>query len=395
MAAQKLCENLYSVGVMNPALRVFDIVMTARYGTTYNAYLIRGEKTVLVETVHEDFFDEYFETLCSVVDPASIDALVMNHTEPDHSGSIQKLLEKLPNLTIYASAGGKKFLDAQINRPCDIHVVKDGETLETGMGTLRFLIAPMLHWPDSMFTFCEQNGVLFSCDFLGAHYCEPRLFDDLSSHPAQYEEEFAYYYQGIFGPFKPHVLNGLSKIDALPLQMVCPSHGPVLRESFRRRMEQYRAWSAPAPAAAKKTVAVVYCSAYGYTAQLAKAAAAALEGDYDVRLLDAVTEEVSACAAALMDADAVLVGACTINRDVPGRMWQVLSSVDAYAMAGKPAGTFGSYGWTGEGPALLRDRLCGLKLRLIGEPKKVCFRPTDEDLSAMAAYAREVAGAIK
>jgi len=395
MPALKLCDHLYSVGVMNPALRIFDIVMTAEYGTTYNAYLITGEKNILIETVHERFFDEYYQNISSVVDPSTIEVLIMNHTEPDHSGSIQKLLEKLPNLKILASMGGKKFIEAQVNRSCDIRAVKDGETIETDMGPLRFILAPMLHWPDSMFSWCEQAGVLFTCDFLGAHYCEPRMKDTLVQYPEKYEGAFAYYYQGIFGPFKPHVLNGLSKIEGLPLSMICPSHGPVLTESIRRRMELYRSWSTPAPREGKKRVAVLYASAYGYTAQLARAAAQALEKSCSVQLIDVVTEEVATSAAALMESDAALVGSCTINRDVPGRMWQVLASVDAYALQGKPAGTFGDFGWTGEGADLLRDRLAGLKMRFVGTPKKVNFRPAEEDLSAMGAYALEVASAIK
>lgn len=395
MSALKIRDNLYSVGVMNPALRIFDIVMTAEYGTTYNSWLIKGEKSILIETVHEEFFDEYFENICSVVDPATIDTLIMHHTEPDHSGAIQRLLEKLPNLTILASAGGKKFIEAQVNRPCNVRAVKEGEVIETGIGPLKFLMAPMLHWPDSMFSWAEEAKTLFSCDFLGTHYCEPRMLDKHIMYPDKYLDAFEYYYQCIFGPFKSHVLHGLSKIEDLPIELVCPCHGPALTDSVRERMADYRRWSTPKPRGERKSVAVLYASAYGYTAQLAKAAAEALAGEYEVSLIDMVTEEVEKSAAAVMEADAVLVGSCTINRDAPARVWQVLSSLDAYAVAFKPAGSFGDYGWTGEAPELIRDRLKGLKMKFAGEPKKVCFRPKEEDLEMMAEYAREVAALIK
>ena len=203
MGIVKISDHVYSVGVLNPALRVFDIVMEAKYGTSYNAYLVTGQKNVLVETVHVDFFEEYLYNLQCLVDLPSIDYIVMNHTEPDHSGSLQKLLELCPNSTVVCTAAAQKYLKGITNRDFPCRVVKHGDTLDIGGLSLEFVVAPLLHWPDSMMTYLREDSVLFSCDFLGCYYCEPSMLDENVRYQDAYLGEFAYYYQGIFGPFKP------------------------------------------------------------------------------------------------------------------------------------------------------------------------------------------------
>ena len=208
MSAIKLSDHVFSVGVMNPSLRVFDIVMEAKFGTSYNAYLITDKKTVLVETVHSDFFDEYLYNLQCLIDIGQIDYIVMNHTEPDHSGSLLRLLEMNPDITVVCTAAAQKYLKGITNRDFNCMVVKHGDTLDIGSGELQFVVAPLLHWPDSMMTYLREDEVLFSCDFLGCHYCEPTMLDENIRYEKEYLEQFAYYYAGIFGPFKPYVLAG-------------------------------------------------------------------------------------------------------------------------------------------------------------------------------------------
>ena len=202
MSAIKFKKNVYSVGVLNPALRVFDIVMEARYGTSYNAYLITGEKNVLIDTVHEPFFSEYLDNIQSVIDISKIDYLIMNHTEPDHSGSVAKLLQLNPNITVYCTTAAKMYLSAITNADFKCATVKQGEKLNIGGEELEFIVAPLLHWPDSMFTYMASTKMLFTCDFLGAHYCEPTMKNSDPHYPDKYMEQFKYYYDCIFGPFK-------------------------------------------------------------------------------------------------------------------------------------------------------------------------------------------------
>ena len=396
MSTIKLQENIYSVGVLNPSLRVFDIIMESHYGTSYNAFLITGEKNVLIETVHADYFDEYLSNIESIVDISKIDYLIMNHTEPDHSGSVAKLLAKNPNIMVFCTLSAKKFISAITNQAFNCTVVKNGDTLDIGSQTLEFIIAPLLHWPDSMFTWAPLSKTLFTCDFLGAHFCEPTMLDSNVHYEKQYWEQFQYYYGGIFGPFKPYVLAGLDKIQDLPIEMICTSHGPCLTQNIAKCQELYRTWSAPADRK-KKLVAVLYASAYGCTAKLAQAAYEELSTNscLEVRLVDIVFTPLSEVIALANDADALLMGSCTINKDAPKVVWDVLCSIDAINVRQKPAGAFGSFGWSGEAVGMIKSRMQHLKYNFICDGIKANFMPTDEDIANIKAYACEVAKNIK
>lgn len=396
MSAIKLKENVYSVGVLNPSLRVFDIVMESRYGTSYNAFLITGEKNVLIDTVHAPFFEEYLSNIRSIIDISKIDYLIMNHTEPDHSGSVAKLLEINPNITVYCTTAAKMYLSAITNENFKCIVVKQDDKLDVGGRELEFIVAPLLHWPDSMFTWMPSEKTLFTCDFLGAHFCEPTMLDSAVHYEDKYLGEFRYYYDGIFSPFKPYVLAGLDKIKDLPVEMVCPSHGPCLTGSIQKCETLYREWSQPV-VHEKKIVGILYASAYGCTTKLAQAAYDALSKNeaLDVRKTDIVFTPFTEVAQLANEADALLVGSCTINRDAPKIVWDMLASIDAINTKQKPAGAFGSYGWSGEAVPMIKSRLEHLKYRFIGDGLKINFMPTDADLAAMASYAEEIIKNIK
>ncbi len=389
MGAIKIQDGIYSVGVLNPSLRVFDIVMESRYGTSYNAYLLTGEKNVLIETVHTDYFEEYLANIESVVKVSEIDYLVMNHTEPDHSGSVAKLLERNPQIQVICTMAAQKYLQAITNREFRCRNVKSGDRLDLGNKSLEFLVAPMLHWPDSMFTWDESTGTLFTCDFLGAHFCEPTMLDRNIHYPEQYREQLNYYFNCIFGPFKPYVLAGLDKIEKLPVTMACPSHGPCLVEHLQEAMTLYREWSTPVKKE-KRLAAVLYASAYGCTAKLANAAADELRKDerLDVKLVDVVNTPLSESAALANEADILMIGSCTINRDAPKIIWDVLASVDALNTEGRLAGAFGSYGWSGEAIDMIRSRMEHLKFTFIGQGVKANFMPGCENFDKIREYAR-------
>lgn len=395
MATKKLSENIYSVGVLNPGLRVFDIIMESPYGTSYNAYLITGKKNVLIDTVHLEFFEEYLENIQAIVNISEIDYLIMNHTEPDHSGSIAKLLELNPNIEIFCTMAAKKYITAIANQEFRFHVVKSGEMLDLGDRSLQFIVAPLLHWPDSMFTWDKTSGCVFTCDFLGTHFCEPTLLDTNLHYRDKYLEQVRHYYECIFGPFKPYVLSGLDKIKDLPIKMVCPSHGPCLVSGIQELQNLYREWSTPEECKRKK-IAILYASAYGCTTQLAQAAYEELsaDSDVDVSMIDIVFAPFDETVAVANEADALLIGSCTINRDAPKIVWDVLSSIDAINVRSKPAGAFGAYGWSGEAVPMMRSRLEHLKYSFLGEGIRSNFTPTEEDLAKMKEYARSMAEQI-
>lgn len=386
MSSVKITDSLYAVGILNPSLRVFDIVMETEYGTTYNSYLLKGEKAnVLVECCHKKYFDQYLANIREVVDPSKIDYIVLNHNEPDHTGCVERLMDYAPNATILISQAGSIYLKNIINRTdVKVRVVKNDEVVDIGGKTMRFIMAPFLHWPDSMFTWVEEEKTLFSCDFMGAHYCEPYTFDYNMAYPEKYEVGFTYYYNAIFGPFKPYVLAGLDKIRDLDIERVCNSHGPVLTKGCRLEyvLESYRGWSQPHKNE-KLTIPVFYTSAYGNTRQMADAIRDGIleaKPEADVTLYDIIHEDMNALSQRLNESDAFALGSPTINSDAVPPAWILLSHVDAVNNKKKPVLIFGSYGWSGEAVPNLTARVTGLKMKPFGEGLKVPFVPSEADL---------------
>lgn len=397
MGITKISDNVYSVGVINPSLRVFDIIMESKYGTSYNAYLITGKKNVLVETVHEDYFEEYIYNIGCLVDISNIDYIVMNHTELDHSGSLTKLLEINPNITVVCTPAAEKYLKSITNRDFKCKTVKLKEKIEIGPNSnIEFIVAPLLHWPDSMMTYFENDNILFSCDFLGAHFCEPSMLEKNIHYKKEYLNEFKYYYDCIFGPFKSYVLAGLDKIKDLEISAICPSHGPVITESIKDRINDYRKWSTKEQKLLKSLV-IIYTSAYGCTKELAQTAYKTVKEKTKVEpiLLDIVNTSMEEISKAIRDCDALIVASCTINRDAPKPIWDALSRIDAINSRTKYAGAFGSYGWSGEAVDMIKNRLTMLNFKFIGDGIKILFKPTKEDLQKISEYTIEIASKLQ
>lgn len=399
MAAYKISDKIYSVGVQNPDLRVFDIVMATKYGTSYNSYIVKGNEVALIEASHADFEGVYEANIREVVDPAEIRYVILNHTEPDHSGALRDILKLCPNATVLATAVALNYLKNIVNEPFNSRPVKDGEVLDLGGVTLNFTVSPLLHWPDSMFTYCPEEKTMFSCDVFGSHYSSEKMLDKDIDNVEGYKEAFKGYYDAIFGPFKTFVVAGMAKIAKYPFETVCPSHGPVLTKDglLPYVLDSYRAWSKPVKNAVK-TVPVFYCSAYGCTAKLA---AAIVDGVKEVipdaacEAYDLIKNDMADMRAKINSCDACAIGSPTLNSDAVPPVWDLLAGVDAINSRKKPVAVFGSYGWSGEAVPNLIARVSGLKMAVVGEGFKVCFVPTAEDLAAAKEYGKQLASALK
>ncbi|MBI5017750.1 MAG: FprA family A-type flavoprotein [Deltaproteobacteria bacterium] len=393
MEPVEIVPGIQWVGVLDPQLRVFDVVMRAEHGTTYNSYLVSGrDRIALVDANKGRYGREFVDIVRRAVDPARIDYLVLNHLEPDHSGAAAALLEAAPQARVVVTRPGKALLSQVLNRDVDPIVAADGDTLDLGGKTLRFLVAPYLHWPDTMFTYVPEDGALFPCDFLGAHYCDDRLFDDRVEN---YDYAFRYYFHVIMRPFKEHVRKGLAKLEGLPLNVVCPSHGPILRSSVDRCLARYREWSAEPPARDRKRLLVFYASAYGNTEKLAQAMVRGAEAaGAEAALFDLLGVDLHAILDDIELSNGIAVGSCTINGDALEHAWALLSSLATLKMKDKVGAAFGSYGWSGEGPKMLADRLRGLKLKVPEDPLRVQLVPTEADLAAAEEYGKRLAGAL-
>lgn len=402
MFSKELTKDIYSIGVLNPNLRVFDIVMSTEFGTSYNSYLVYGsEKTALVDAVHKDYLDYFLSNLKAIGKEVKIDYLIMNHNEPDHSGAIAELLKVMPDLTILTTNAGALYLKNITNIPnLNVKVVKDGEILDLGGKTLKFIMAPFLHWPDSMFTYAVEDKMLFSCDYLGSHYCEPQILDTKIGYPNDYEKAFSGYYDAIFSPFKPYVLKGYEKIKDLSLDFVCPSHGPVLTKSglIQKAVDKYIKWSTPAQKVTEnKQIPIFYCSAYGNTKLLAhqiKLGILDILPKANVNTYNIIEHDMAKLGGLLNESDAFLIGSPTINRDAVPPVNILLSHIDAINIAKRPVAIFGSYGWSGESSVGIKNRLSFLKAAVFEDIFKVIFVPNKEDLIKAREYGKNFASTL-
>lgn len=393
-----ITENICWVGSVNPDLRVFDIIMETEWGTSYNAYLVRGEqKTALIETVKSRFADDCLEKIRAVMDPADIDYIIADHTEPDHSGAVKALLAHMPNATVVASRAGIDFLKEIVNDPFASMAVKTGDSLDLGGRMLEFISAPFLHWPDSMFTWVPEEKALFSGDVFGCHYAMPdgTLFDDESDRDLAKAQKF--YYDVIMSPFKPYMRAALDRIADLDIDLICPSHGPVLRFTIQEIMQKYQHWSQAAPPNDPPRVFIGYVSAYGNTRTLAECIARGMEetGTFEVIMEDMSEMEIDAALAEIEKADAVAIGSPTFNRDALAPVWNVLASVEVFPNKGKPAAAFGSYGWSGEAAGMVADRLRGLQLKVMEDTLRIRLIPSEEQKRQAVDYGKAFGTFIK
>ncbi|MBW4569091.1 MAG: diflavin flavoprotein [Tolypothrix carrinoi HA7290-LM1] len=249
----------------------FDIEFGLQNGTTYNSFLIRGEQTALVDTSHEKFRQLFFDTLTGLINPTEINYLIISHTEPDHSGLVKDLLQIAPEITVVGSKVAIQFLEDMVHSPFKRRIVKNGDRLDLGNEhELEFVIAPNLHWPDTMFSFDHKTQILFTCDAFGLHYCTDSTFDD---DLAAIEADYQYYYDCLMGPNARSVLSALKRMDELPnIKTIATGHGPLLYHNVEELTGRYRNWS-KTQTKAETTVAVFYVSGYGYSDRLAQAIA--------------------------------------------------------------------------------------------------------------------------
>jgi len=397
MSAIKITDNVHWVGARDHNLRIFDIIMTAEQGTSYNAYLVKGsEKTALIDTVKVKFWDEHLKRIQELVDPAAIDYLIVSHAEPDHTGSIEALLELNPNITILGSDAGIDILKEIANRSFKYQVVKQGDKLSLGDRTLTFMAVPFLHWPDSIYTYLEEEGILFSCDSFGSHYPDEKLFNDLVE--GDFLHHYQYYFEKIMGPFKPYILEALEKIKDLELKVICPGHGPVLRKDIPYYIDLYRQWST-VPKYYKDDlprIVVAYVSAYGYTEALANSIIDGINsvGDFYIERHDMVYADLDLVLQSINQADGLLVGSPTINGDTLPVIWQLLINLSPINHGGKVAAAFGSYGWSGEAVPSIEARFNALRMKVV-PGMRVRLKPTANDLDKAFMLGVEIAKAIQ
>jgi len=374
----EIADKVYSVGCRDWDSRDFH-GYSIYEGTSYNAFLILGEKNILIDTVKEAFAGELLSNIGRIINPKDIDILISNHTEMDHSGSIPRILHKIgEDKPLYCSKMGAKNLKQHFNRDYNFKVVGSGEELKIGNRTFSFLETRMLHWPDSMFTYLVEDGILFSSDTFGQHYAGDVNFDDQAGD--KIIPHAKKYYANILLHLSKRVqelIRDLTKMN-LKINMICPDHGIIWRENPSKIIEAYDKWSRQEPA--QKAI-VIFDSMWNSTAKMAKAIANGIEAEQvRVKLMNTRKWHRSDIITEILDAGAIAVGSPTLNNNVFPVIADVMTYIKGLRPANKIAAAFGSYGWTGEAVKILNKEFETLKYDIIDEGLRVQYVPTEDDL---------------
>lgn len=386
-------EHVYWVGAIDWSIRDFHGYQTP-HGSTYNAYLVMADKITLIDTVKKPFREEMMARIASVVDPSRIDYIVSNHSEQDHSGCLMEVLAQVKPEKVFASVMGVKNLGDIFHSGHSIQAVKDGETLSLGNMDLKFMETRMIHWPDSMFSYLEKDGVLFSQDAFGMHLATfERFADELPADMLEYEA--ATYYANIVLPYSPVVLKALEKIAATgwDIQIFAPDHGPVWRKDLAFILNLYRKWAGQKPS--RKAV-VVYATMWHSTEMMAKAIAESLaQEDIRVKLISMNDAHRSEVLYEVLEAGALIVGSSTLNNNILPQMADVMTYLKGLKPANLIGAVFGSFGWSGESVKDLEAMLRDMKVEIVCDAISVKHVPSDDVLEKCAALGKTVAIELK
>lgn len=390
--AVKVTDRVWWVGAVDWSIRDFHGYATKR-GTTYNAFLVKGEKTALIDTVKRPFLDEMMSRIASVADPEAIDVLVSNHAEMDHTGALPEAVAAIRPGRVLASEQGVKALRAHFGAIPGLEAVRDGDRLELGGATLRFLETRMLHWPDSMFSLLEEDRLLFSQDGFGMHLASGERFAD--ELPAELlREEAAKYYGNILNPYSNLVLKLIEKVTAagLVFDVIAPDHGPVWRRDPAWIVKLYALWAQQKPT--RKAV-VVYDTMWGSTDRMARALGDGLAAGGAVpKLMPLSGSHRSEVATEILEAGALVVGSPTLNNQMFPTVADVLTYLKGLKRKNLVGASFGSYGWSGKTVDQLDAVLREMGVDLVGEGVQVQYVPRPEDLAKCFELGRAVAARL-
>ncbi len=385
MKATKLREGIYWVGGIDWDLRNFHGYLTQR-GSTYNAYLIIDEKITLIDNVKHYLFDEMIARISDVIDPATIDILIQNHVEMDHSGGLPKLMKLLPNVEIYTNAQGIKGLKMHYKEDWKFHEIKSGDILNIGKRNLTFLTTPMVHWPDNQFTYCPEEQILFSNDGFGQHIASSERFaNELPSGIVM--EEAKKYYANIVLPYSRQVQNVLNAASGLSFQMICPSHGLIWTEdNIPQIIAGYKDWAYNVSDTHRALV--IYDTMWKSTQMMAEAIHETFEKlGIRAKLLNLQHNHISDIMTDIIDAKFIAVGSPTLNSSILPTVAAFIYYLKGLSPKDRIGLAFGSYGWGGQSIPILQNLLgdpkeCGFDML---EPLKMQYIPSQEDLNNMKA----------
>ena len=388
MGVREVRPGIFWVGVNDRTTDLFEGVWPLPHGVSYNAYLVVGDKTALIDGVKAPFADELLRNIAQVLPPEELDYIVVNHMEPDHSGSLPRLRRVAPDARVLATAAALPMLARFYGISEGVVAVSDGESLDLGGKVLRFYHIPFVHWPETMATYEATEKVLFPCDaFGGFRALDGVLFDD-EVDVAEYEDEILRYFSNIVGMHSKPVLRAIEKLQGLEIAVIAPSHGLVWRRDPGHIVELYARW---ARMEAAPGVTVIFGSMYGFTARAAEEVArGAAEAGVPVRVLDAGRAHVSFLIREAWKRRGLVLGAPTYDAGIFPPVEHLLRLLERKRLRGRVAGLFGAYGWRGGSVDKMRERVEALGWEVVDA---VAFHgaPTPEDLARARALGEAVA----
>ena len=392
-----LKDDIYWVGAVDYNLRNFHRYSRSPQGSTYNAYIVKDQKNVLFDTVDEEYCDELLKRISEIMDPAEIDYIVCNHMEKDHAGRVERIVEVCRPEKIFCSAMGEKSMKAQFNTEgWPIQVVKDGERLNIGKRNITFLETRMLHWPDSMVSYLEEDKVLFSNDAFGQNVATSSRFVDeydrtLLSHAMKD------YYYNIILPYSPLVLKTVERIGKLGLQfdIIAPDHGLIFRTQDDIKF-LFDTYVEMATQPYKLRAVIAFESLWGATKKMAYAVGDGLQSvGVPFTIIDAQENHCSMVMNELADSSALILGSSTRNNMPLVNMLGVIANVKGLKPKNLVGAAFGSYGWSGESPKMINDELVAMGVEVVAEPVKAYFGPNEAELKACFELGQKVGLALK
>ncbi len=389
----EIAEKIYDVGVTDWNIRDFHGYST-ELGTSYNAFLIIDEKIVLIDSVKKDFSDELIQNISTIVDPKKIDMVISNHTEMDHSGSLPRIMHRIgEDKPVYCSSMGVKNLSRHFAQKFNYQSIKSGETLSIGKRSFTFLETKMLHWPDSMFTYLNEDKILFSSDAFGQHYAGCEEFDDeADEHLIMLHAKK--YFANILLLYAPLILNLVEKVMEMGLEfkMICPDHGILWRKNPNKIIEAYVKWSKQEP---DKKAVVIYDTMWHSTQLMAEAIAEGIHSQgvfvkpmklREFHRSDIMTE--------VLESRAVVVGSPTLNNGLFPTLADFLTYMKGLRPKNKLGAAFGSYGWSGEAVGLLQKHLEEMQFEIIEPSMKFQYVPDSKGLEACREMGRKIGRAV-
>ncbi len=393
----QISDKVSWIGKIDWQLRKFHgDQLTTRLGSSYNAYLIKDEKNVVVDSVYRPFAAEWIEELKKEIDLDKIDYIVANHGEPDHSGGLPALLELIPDVPVICTANGAKTLKGHYHKDWNFQVVKSGDTLKIGSAELTFIEAPMLHWPDTMMTYMSGEEILFSNDIFGQHIASEKMWADGINEHELYEEAMIYY-ANIVAPFSSKCLKKVQEFKAmnLPVKFICPAHGMMWRDNPSQIIDTYEKW---ADSYQENQITLIYDSMYGNTRRMAEYIAEGLrEADKEVtiKLLNASSTPSSDIITEAFRSKGFLIGSSTVNNGILNSVAGVIEEIKGMKFSGKKGAAFGSYGWAPGSVKIINQILEDGGIEVVGKGLKVQWNPDESARESCIELGKEFAEAFK